>query len=143
MNKDEPKPQHYPDGIEYRTPRPRQISLGALALGGLLGYSITQNAAGAIAGGSFGALFPTPVELPQALQQHFTGIGFQFVRFYRLGRFGAKIIFKYNETFVALESRAPQEPEMSPEQIEDWLYGDLTEQQFEKFQRKFAHKFAR
>lgn len=133
----------YPDGIAHRTPRPRQVLAGAL-LGGLAGLLLTDNPGGAAIGGAIGGtLGNRPLDLSQALRQNFAGKGFDIVHFYRLGRFGAKIIFKYFDTFVALESHAPRQPEMSLEQIEDWIYGDLTENKFNEFIQNFSQRFAK
>ena len=71
--------------------------------------------------------------LHQAVRQKFTEKGLEVINFYRLGRFGAKILFRYQNVYWTLESRAPQIPEMTLEQIEDWLYGDLTENQLKNF----------
>lgn len=123
----------YPNGIEYRPPRPRGTMAGAI-VGGLLGYALTQNSSGAVAGSTLGGILANqPMPLHQAVQQKFTGSGLDVVNFYRLGRFAAKILFRYQNTYWILESRAPQNPEMTLEQIEDWLYGDLTENQLKNF----------
>ena len=144
MNQTAPPPSPlptYPAGIEYRTPRPRQVALGTL-LGGLAGLLLTQNAGGTILGTAVGgALGNAPLELSQALRQNFAARGFPIAHYYRQGRFGAKIIFKYGERFVAIESRAPQQPAMSLEQIEDWLYGDLTEVKLNDFIGKYSRRF--
>ena len=46
----------YPAGIEYRPPRPRG-TIGGAIIGSLLGYALTQNSKGAIAGGTLGGIF--------------------------------------------------------------------------------------
>lgn len=142
MNEVQPT-SHYPEGIEYRMPRPPNVLLGAL-LGGLAGLVLTQNAGGTAIGSAVGgALTSSPLELSQALRQNFAAKGYEMTHYYRRGRFGVKIIFKYFDTYVALESRAPRQPEMSLEQIEDWLYGDLTENKFNHFIQKFSQRFAK
>jgi hypothetical protein len=134
--------QYYPPGIEYRTPRPRGTLVGVL-LGGLLGLALTEKPGGAIAGGALGgALANKPSELPQAIRQRFSETGLEVVQYYRLGRFGAKVMFKYGDIFVAIESHAPQSPEMSPDQIDDWLYGDLTEQQLKAFLQQYSQRLS-
>ncbi len=118
----------YPNGIEYRQPRPRGTMAGAI-LGSLLGYALTQNSGGTVAGGVVGGAFGNqPLSLHQALRQKFNEKGLQIINFYRLGRFAAKVLFLYQEKYWTLESHVPQFPEMEIEQIEDWLYGDLVEQ---------------
>lgn len=120
--------QYYPPGIEYRTPRPRGTWAGIL-LGGLLGLALTENSGGAIAGGALvAAMANKPIELPQAIRQRFAELGLEVVQYYRLGPLGAKVLFKYGNIFATVESHAPAQPPMTPEQIDDWLYGDLTEQ---------------
>ena len=136
-------PPNYPNGVAYRTPRPRQVLEGAL-IGGIVGFALSEKAGGAALGGAIGgAVGNRPLELSQALRQAFAAKGYEMTHFYRLGRFGAKIIFKYGDTYILLESRVPQTPEMSLEQIEDWLYGDLTENKFNNFIRKFSRRFAK
>jgi hypothetical protein len=135
--------QPYPPGIEYRTPRPRGTWAGIL-LGGLLGLALTENPGGAIAGGALGAAMANkPVELPQAIRQKFAQLGLDVVQYYRLGPLGAKVLFKYGNIFAAVESHAPHHPPMTPEQIDDWLYGDLTEQRLSAFQNYYAQRFPR
>lgn len=134
---------HYPENVEYRPPRPRQVLLGAL-LGGLAGYALSEEAGGAVIGGTAGGLLGNrPLDLSQALRQNFAEKGYELTHFYRQGRFGAKIVFKYFDTYVALESHAPRQPEMSLEQIEDWIYGDLTENKFNNFIQNFSQRFAK
>jgi len=116
----------YPVGIEYRTPRPRGTAAGAI-LGGIFGYTLGENAESAVGGGLLGAvLMNQPLSLHQALRQKFIENNLEVINFYRLGRFGAKILFRYQNAYWTLESRAPQSPLMTTEQIEDWLYGDLS-----------------
>lgn len=117
----------YPPGIPYRPPRPRETAAGVL-LGSLLGYAATQNPGGAVAGGTLGAILGNQsLPLHQIVRQSFTEKGLEVVNFYRLGRFAAKILFRYEGAYWTLESHAPQTPPMTLERIEDWLYGDLIE----------------
>lgn len=142
MNQVETIPS-YPEGIPHRTQRPRQVLAGAI-LGALAGLALSEKAGGAALGGAIGgALGNRPLQLSQALRQAFAEKGFESIRFYRLGRFGAKVVFKYGDTYIELTSRAPQTPEMSLEQIEDWLYGDLTENKFNDFIQKYSHRFSK
>ncbi len=116
----------YPRGIEFRTPRPRGTIGGAL-VGALFGYALTQNPGGALAGTAIGgALGNQPQPLNYALRQAFTEKGLNVINFYRLGRSAAKILFLSQDGYWTLESQAPQNPKMTIEQVEDWLYGDLT-----------------
>lgn len=115
----------YPNGIEYRPPRPRGALAGVL-LGGLLGYALGKNAESTIGGGLIGsALMNQPMPLHQAVRQTLTEKGLQVINFYRLGRFGAKVLFLYQGRYWTLESHASENPPMTTGQIEDWLYGDL------------------
>jgi hypothetical protein len=117
----------YPSGIEYRQPRPRGTMAGAI-LGSLLGYALTQNSSGAVGGGTLGGILGNqPLPLHQAIRQKFTEKGLEVINFYRLGRFAAKILFRYQNVYWTLESHTSKTPEMTIEQIEDWLYGDLVE----------------
>ena len=115
----------YPIGIDYRPPRPRGTAAGAI-LGSMLVYALTQNAGAAAAGGAIGGILANqPLSLHQALRQKFAEKGLEVINFYRLGRFGAKVLFRYQNAYWTLESRVSQIPPMTTEQIEDWLYGDI------------------
>jgi len=117
----------YPIGVDFRSPRPRSGVGGAL-LGAIFGYAVTRSSNGAIAGGAVGGLVGNqPMPLNEALRQRFSEKSLDVVSFYRLGRFGAKILFRLNDAYWTLESHAPQTPVMNIEQIEDWLYGDITQ----------------
>ena len=121
----------YPAGIDFRTPRPRGTLAGVL-FGGLLGFALSKNAAGTAVGSTIGGILADqPAQLPDAVRQKFAEKGYPILQFYRNGRFGAKVTFKFNDIFVILKSQAPRSPEMTTEQINDWLYGDLTEQQLD------------
>ncbi len=131
----------YPVGVEYRTPRPRFSLEGAIA-GGLLGLLLTRNAAGTAIGGTIGGLLANqPLSLPDAVRQKFQEKGYPILQFYRHGRYVAKVTFKYNDIFVTLNSQAPRIPEMTSEQIDDWLYGDLTEQKFSNVLNKLHSRY--
>ena len=117
--------QKYPRGIEFRTPRPRGTIGGAL-VGALFGYALTQNSGGTLAGTAIGgAIGNQPLPLNQAIRQVFSERGLNVISFYRLGRSAAKILFLYQGIYWTLESHAPQNPRMTDEQVEDWLFGDL------------------
>ncbi len=117
----------YPIGIEFRTPRPRGTFGGAL-LGALFGYALTKNPTGAVAGSALGGVIGNkPMPLNEALRQKFAEKALEVVSFYRLGTYSAKVLFLHDNTYWTLESRAPNTPEMTIEQIDDWLYGDLVQ----------------
>lgn len=117
----------YPIGIEFRTPRPRG-TIGGAILGTFLGYALTKNPTGASAGGALGgAIGNNPLPLNEALRQKFAQKAMEVVSFYRLGTYSAKILFRHNNAYWTLESRAPDSPKMTIEQIDDWLYGDLSQ----------------
>ena len=121
----------YPEGIDYREPRPRGTTLAAI-LGGLLGYAITENPAGTIVGGAVGgALGNIPAPLEVAIRQHFEQTEPKINRrklkmrgFYRLGAHSVKITVSVGNKFWAIESHAPIHNDWTQESIEDWLYGD-------------------
>lgn len=132
---------HYPLGVEYRTPRPRGTLAGAV-LGGLLGLALSRNATGTAVGSTIGGLLANqPLNLPDAVRQKFQERGYPILQFYRNGRFGAKVTFKFRDTFVVLKSQAPRFPEMTLEQIEDWIYGDLTEQKLDSVLAKLHARY--
>jgi hypothetical protein len=132
---------YYPSGIEYRTPRPRG-TMNGVVLGGLLGLALSRDFAGTAAGSAIGGLLANqPLSLPDAVRQKFQEKGYPLLQFYRNGPYGAKVTFKFQNTFVILKSQAPQSPEMNLEQIEDWIYGDLTEHKLENVLIKLHAKY--
>jgi hypothetical protein len=132
MNSIETTNNKYPTGVEYREPRPRGTTLAAL-FGGLLGYAITQNPAGAVAGGAIGGAvgsMPPPIEV--AVRQYFEQNDIRVRRqrlkmsgFYRTGSRSIKITVGLGHSYWAIESRAAVNEGWTQESIEDWLYGDL------------------
>ncbi len=131
---------YYPSGIEYRTPRPRGTAAGVV-LGGLLGLALSRNAVGTMAGSAIGGFLANqPLSLPDAVRQAFQEKGYPILQFYRNGHYLAKVTFKFQNTFVILESQAPTFPKMNLEKLEDWIYGDLTEQKLDNILTKFHTK---
>lgn len=121
--------QQYPSGVEYRTPRPRGTWTGAL-LGGLLGLAVTKNATGALAGGAIGgALNNQPTPLNVAVRQYFEQKGLPIAGFYRPAPNVVRVAFGFEGRGWLVESYAPINLQWTIEQLEDWLYGDLTEVQ--------------
>lgn len=118
----------YPQGVEYRTPRPRGTWAGAL-LGSLFGLAATGSAGGAIAGGLIGEALTNqpPPPLNIAVRQYFSERGLQVAGFYRPSPNVAQVAFGYKGRGWLVESRAPKNVNWTVEDLEDWLYGDLTE----------------
>jgi Glycine zipper len=131
---------YYPTGVEYREPRPRGTTLAAL-FGGLLGYAITENSAGAVAGGAIGgAVGSVPPPLEVAVRQYFEQNDIRIRRqrlkmsgFYRTGSRSIKITVGLGHSYWAIESHAAFNEGWTQESVEDWLYGDLVFVQLPKF----------
>jgi hypothetical protein len=130
----------YPDGIEYRPPRPRGTTLAAI-LGSLLGYAITEKPEGAVVGGVVGGALgdiapPLEVAIRQFFEQNDPRINRRKLKmhgFYRQGSHSIKITVGIGNSFWEIESRAPSHPDWTQESIENWLYGDLVYFQLPKF----------
>ena len=122
----------YPEGIDYREPRPRGTTLAAI-IGGLLGYAITEKPAEAIVGSAVGGALgniPPPLEVAIRLyfEQNEPKINRRKLKmhgFYREGSHSIKITVGRGNSFWAIESHAPPHSDWTQESIEDWLYGDL------------------
>lgn len=56
-------------------------------------------------------------------------LGLPVIGYYRLGPLGVKVSFRYRDQFWIVESHAPGNPDWTSEKLEDWLYGDIVEQQ--------------
>jgi hypothetical protein len=127
MSSDKP----YPAGIPPRPRRPRAENGSAGTLGGaLLGLIFTGNPLGAIAGGVVGnALTNQPLSLEAAVRAYFANRGLTVIGFYRLSPNGAMVLFRHQNQFWTVTSIAPYNSTWTTEDLDDWLYGDLTEEQ--------------
>jgi hypothetical protein len=99
-------------------------------VGSLLGLLLTGGAGGALLGGFLGAAAANqPQPLEAAIRAHFMKLGLPVIGFYRFGPRAAKVSFRYRDQFWIVESHAPENPDWTPENLDDWLYGDIVEQQ--------------
>jgi len=121
--------QAYPIGVPYRQPRPRGDSMGGTILGALIGLAISSTPIGLIAGGTLGNLASQPLSLEAAIRSYFDKIGLPVIGFYRLGPQAATVLFRYHDQFWTVGSTAPNSPDWTPDGLDDWLYGDITENQ--------------
>ena|SRR2546423_6473392 len=121
--------QAYPIGVPYRQPRPRGDSLGGTIFGALIGLAISSTPIGLIAGGALGNLASQPLSLEAAIRSYFDKIGLPVISFYRLGPQAAIVLFRYRDQFWTVESTAPDSPDWTSDGLDDWLYGDITEDQ--------------
>ena len=121
--------QTYPIGIPYRQPRPRGDSTGGMIIGALIGLAISSTPFGLIGGGALGNLASQPLSLEAAIRSYFGNRGLPVIGFYRLGHQAATVLFRYRDQFWTVGSAAPNSPEWTPEGLDDWLYGDITENQ--------------
>jgi len=121
----------YPFGIDYRSPRPRgENGLAGIIFGALLGLGVTENPAGAVAGGAIGgALANGPLPLESAIRSYFAKRNLPVVGFYRLGPRAARVLFRHRDQFWTIMSRAPESSSWTPDVLDDWLYGDIVEKQ--------------
>ncbi len=121
----------YPLGVPHRPPRPRGTnSLAGITVGALLGLIITDQPAGALAGGAIGgAVSSGPPSLEAALRSYFTRKGLDVIGFYRRGPMAAQVLFRHGEQYWMVTSRAPDSPNWTLESLDDWLYGDIIELQ--------------
>lgn len=85
---------------------------------------------GAVVGGAIGnALANQPLSLEAAVRAYFTQKRLPVIGFYRLGPKAAKVLFHYRDGAWIVMSRAPDNPNWTPDDLDDWLYGDLIERQ--------------
>ena len=131
----------YPPNIPYRQPRPRgQDTSGGTIAFGILGWLLTENPLGAVAGGAIGnSLARQPQPLEHALRAYFSKQNLPVIAFYRLGPRAAKVLFNHREQFWTVESHAPDSSAWNNERLEDWLYGDI----IQKLERKLSDINAR
>ncbi len=119
----------YPIGVPFRIPRPRGENGGAgTAVGALLALLFTTNPVAVLAGGAIGdALANQPLPLEAAIRSYFAQKGLPIISFYRLGPYAARVLFNYLDQYWIVESHAPQNPNWTPENLDDWLYGDMVQ----------------
>ena len=127
MSSDKP----YPAGIPPRPRRPRAEDGSAGAVGGaLLALLLTGNPLWALAGGVAGnALANQPLPLEAAVRAYFANRGLTVIGFYRLGPRGVMVLFRSQNQFWTVGSTAPDHQTWTTEDLDDWLYGDLTKYQ--------------
>lgn len=119
--------EQYPPNVPYRPPRPRgdDRASGTIALG-VLGWLLTANPPGALAGGALGNSPASQAQpLEAAIRAYFASKNLPLVAFYRLGPLAAKVLFNHHNQFWIVETHAPASDSWTNEQLEDWLYGDL------------------
>ncbi len=119
-----------------RRPRVGDGNSGAL-VGGIAGALVSGNWVGAILGGLAGnALATQPQNLEFAVRDYFAKTGLQVAFFYRAPR-AIKVTFTpNNNAYWTIESIMPNGLNLSPEDAEDWLYGNLVEKELPKKIRK-------
>lgn len=120
----------YPNGVPFRSPRPRDSNKPSNAiLGALLVGALTRNPYGAVAGGVLGNAMgtETPVPFELALKQLFQQHQCELIELYRRGPFRIKITFRYNGGYWAIEAQAPRPDSTAwkQETLQDWLYGEV------------------
>jgi hypothetical protein len=103
--------------------------LGATIFGALIGLAISSGPLGLIAGSAVGNLASQPLSLEAAIRAYFTKMGLPVVGFYRLGPQAATVLFRYRDQFWTVGSAAPNSPDWTSDNLDDWLYGDITEKQ--------------
>lgn len=78
---------------------------------------------GSVIGGA--ATERKPLPLDKALQLELERQGFHVTQIYRHGPNRLRVLISQHESFWTLDSRAPTNSQMSADDIDDWLYGDL------------------
>lgn len=119
----------YPVGVPYREPRPRGDNLGGAVLGALIGLAISATPFAFIAGGTLGGLASQPLPLEAAIRSYFDKQKLPVIGFYRQGIHTATVLFRYHGKFWTVRSTAPQNPNWTSDELDDWLYGDITAHQ--------------
>ena len=95
--------------------------LGALALGILTG-GLGAAFIGGVAGG---ALANQPQPLEMAIRHHLSELGLEVIFYYPAPR-SVKVTFRYDpNAFWTVESIIPDHLQLSTQDAEDWLYGNL------------------
>lgn len=114
-----------------RRPRGENQNTGT-AIGALVGYIFTENPGGAILGGIAGnALTNQPMPLESAVRNYFLQNNLSVIFFYR-ARKSIEIVFNLYDQFWSVKSNAPASLDLEPEDVEDWLYGNLVKKELPK-----------
>lgn len=115
---------NWPKGVPKRKRRP-ESSAGVALLGAVVG-GVLGGPPGALLGGSLGAALGTKPPLVQALREHLEDHEMRLVSLRRYGPRVAVAVFECGGQFDSARSEAPIHPRLRGEDLEDWLYGDLT-----------------
>lgn len=120
---------------------PRRPKMGEASSGAILGAIalglLTGNWGGALAGGAIGgALANQRQPLEMAVRNYFTQKGLEVVFFHRAPR-AIRVDFRYAPSaYWTAESVMPDNLNLSPEDRDDWLYGNLIQKELPKVLQK-------
>lgn len=109
---------------------------GAL-LGGITVGILTGSWAGALAGGVVGnAIANQPQPLEAAVREYFANKSLQVIFFQRAPR-AVKVTFRDGaSSYWTIQSVMPNELGLSPQDTDDWLYGNLIKNELPKLARR-------
>jgi hypothetical protein len=114
-----------------RRPRGDNQNAGAV-IGALLGLVLTENAGGAILGGLAGrAMSNQSLPLETAVRNYFLLNNLLVIFFYRSPK-SIEVTFKAYNQFWTVKSSIPDSLNLNPEDVEDWLYGNLVKNELPK-----------
>jgi hypothetical protein len=122
-----------------RRPRGENQNTGT-AVGALVGLILTENAGGAILGGIAGnALTNQPIPLESAVRNYFLQNNLSLIFFYRAPK-SIEVLFKLYDQFWTVKSSVPNNSlNLKPEDVEDWLYGNLVKKELPKKLKQIQH----
>lgn len=112
--------------------RPRgDKRIGGTGFGAIIGYSL-GGPLGAVLGGLAGnALAHQPLNLEAAVRNYFLQNNLPVIFVYRSPK-AIEVVFKYNNQFWSVKTVVPDTLQLKPEDVEDWLYGNLVKNELPK-----------
>lgn len=123
----------WPNGVPPRPRRPSKDESAGTIIGAIAGGMLAKNTiAGALLGGVLGSAFDSEEKLPlqQAVAIAARNNSLHIVSFRRPDLMSASVVFRINDQYFSFLSRVPRNPDLTLEDIEDWLYGDIIEYGF-------------
>ncbi len=131
-----------PDNKILKLPRRPAVgdASGTTFLSAIAGGILTGSWAGALAGGVIAnAVASRKQPLEMAVRNYFAQNGLEVIFFQRAPR-KASVGFRYAPgAFWTIESIMPDDLNLSPEDRDDWLYGNLVQKELPKVLRKISN----
>lgn len=123
----------WPSGVPARRRRPENKDSALALLGAIAGGVFVRNTIlGALIGGLIGSAFSNTGKAPlqNAIVSFAKACNLELVSFRRPSRRSVAVILRVRDEYFSFLSTAPNHSDLTDEDIEDWLFGDVVEYGF-------------